>query len=91
MRDLTDYEASVISGADAGSTFVGNVGSSLGGALGAAVGSRIGIGAVGGAAIGSGVGAVAGEAAYNKVRNAAKAWNPAPFGGTSFFPQTGGA
>ncbi len=91
MRDLTEYEVAQVSGADAGSTFMENVGSTLGGALGAAIGSRTGLGPVGGAALGSGAGAVAGGAAYNTVKDAAKAWDPSPFRGTSFFPQTSGA
>ncbi|WP_140387997.1 hypothetical protein [Pseudomonas putida] len=91
MRDLVRSELLLVSGADAGDTFFENVGGSLGGALGAAIGTRTPIGPVGGAAIGSGVGALAGGAAYNTFKDAANAWDPSGFAGTSFFPQTGGS
>ncbi|MNO40758.1 Bacteriocin class II with double-glycine leader peptide [compost metagenome] len=91
MRDLSEKELSQISGGDKGDTFFENVGATLGGALGAAIGSRTPIGATGGAAVGSGLGAIGGGAAYNAVKDAANAWDPSGFSGTSFFPQTNGS
>ncbi|MEG1346350.1 MAG: hypothetical protein RSC78_06425 [Acidaminococcaceae bacterium] len=58
--------------------------------MGAGIGSRMPIGTTAGAAVGSGLGAIAAGTAYNTVQDAANAWDPSGFAGTSFFPQTGG-
>lgn len=98
MRRLTDKEILEVSGADDGTTFVSNAGSSLGGMAGAFIGGRIAgpKGAATGGAVGSGAGALIAEKVYATVRNIGRSMaehgkrlgGMSGMDGTSFRPQT---